>query len=352
LEHASPANISSYYVGVFSAEGLVGLAIVQRVELYAQDIFRKSQKLWYKQLGKDLVAKIAKGNALVVGNLMHTGQHGLSFASEAISQRAFLETITKAIAQLSADIKLQYGKKIRIIAFKDYFENDTLHASTDFFRSQKLYKVQMQPNMILNIPEHWKSTKDYTAVFNKKYRRRYATARKKAHPIISKELNLKEIVNHQEAIYGLYESVSDNAGVNSFKLPKTHFYELKKQLGTKFKLFGHFMDERLVGFYSLILNGNHLETYFLGYDQNLQHKHQMYLNMLYDMAFFGIEQGFESVIFARTAMEIKSSVGAKPYAMAVYIKHSNTFLANRILKLIVTYMNPVQVWEERHPFKD
>jgi hypothetical protein len=27
-------------------------------------------------------------------------------------------------------------------------------------------------------------------------------------------------------------------------------------------------------------------------------------------------------------------------------------LANRILKLIVTYMNPVQVWEERHPFKD
>ena len=107
----------------------------------------------------------------------------------------------------------------------------------------------------------------------------------------------------------------------------------------------------MVGFYSLIINDNELETYFLGYNQSVQHQHQMYLNMLYDMACFGIENNFKKVVFARTAMEIKSSIGAKPYTMHIYLKHTNNFVANTMLKLIVKYMNPIREWQERHPFK-
>jgi len=350
LEKSSPSNIRSFYVGVFSSETLVGIAVLQRVELYAEDIFRNAQRHWLKNLGKDLVSAIAKGNAIIVGNLMHTGQHGFSFASEAISQEAFLDSIVAAIAQLSSQIKTQIGKKIRVVAFKDYFENDPIHSSAALFQSQNLYKVQMQPNMMLSIAPEWTSPPDYVLAFNKKYRRRYTTARKKLNPFTARELSLEQIKTHQETIYDLYESVSDNAGVNSFKLHPHHFYELKSHLNESFKLFGYFKDEQLVGFYTLILNGIHLETYFLGYHQQLQHEHHMYLNMLYDMAFFGITQQFKTVIFARTAMEIKSSIGAKPHVMDVYLKHTHTFFANRILKLIVKYMNPVKDWEERHPF--
>lgn len=351
LESSSPSNITSYYLGVFNTEKLVGIAIIQRVEMYLDDIFRKTSSNIIKQSAKQLVSKIIKGNALIVGNLMHTGQHGIYFDSLEISQSEYLMQLEKALSHLTAKIKSEFNKKIRIIAFKDYFENDTIHESSEFFKANNLYKVQVQPNMILAILDTWKTPENYTALFNKKYYRRYKTARKKAINLDCKELNEGFIKNNSDTIFKLYETVSDNAGVNSFKLHKNHFYNLKVSLGEKFKVFGFFLNEELVGFYTLILNDTILETYFLGYNKDLQKKYQMYLNMLFNMAFYGIENGFKTIVYARTAMEIKSSIGAKPKTMHVYLKHTNNFIANAVLKCIVKYMNPIKKWEERHPFK-
>jgi hypothetical protein len=115
-------------------------------------------------------------------------------------------------------------------------------------------------------------------------------------------------------------------------------------------VFGYYYQGNLIGFYTLILNNAVLETYFLGYDSKYQYQNQLYLNMLYDMLGFAIENKFDSVVYARTAMEIKSSVGAKAIPMTMYIKHTNKF-ANAILKVIFNFMKPNQKWEERHPFK-
>jgi hypothetical protein len=204
--------------------------------------------------------------------------------------------------------------------------------------------------MIFDVNTNWNSPDDYVASFKKKYRSRYRTALKKGNTIERKELSLDEVRSYSPELYKLYENVSDNAGVNSFKLHEEHFYNLKQELKDDFKLFGYFIDNQLVGFYTLILNYGKLETYFLGYQQELQHLHQMYLNMLFDMASFGVEHNFEEVIFARTAMEIKSSIGAKPHTMYLYLKHTNNVIANTVLKGVVKYANPVREWEERHPF--
>ena len=350
LENSSPTNISTYYVAIFSSEILAGIAIVQRVELYVNDVFRKTSNQFFKRCGKVLISKIVKGNALIVGNLMHTGQHGLYFNSDYLTQEHYLEKVSEGLRLLSKQIKAKFNKKIRIIAYKDYFEDDEIHLSEAYFRREKLYKAHVQPNMIFKVRDHWKSPENYVASFNKKYRSRYKTARKKGADFERKELNLETIKSMSKKLYELYENVSDNAGVNSFKLDSDHFYNLKLQLKENFKVFGYFLNNELVGFYTLILNFDELETYFLGYNQEFQHRYQMYLNMLFDMAFFGIENRFKSVIFARTAMEIKSSIGAKPYPMQIYVKHTNNFIANTVLKLIVKYANPIREWEERHPF--
>ncbi|OEK06053.1 GNAT family N-acetyltransferase [Flavivirga aquatica] len=351
LEDSTPKNITSYYLGVFKTEKLVGIAIIQRVEMYVEDVFRKDSSSKIKQYTKQLVAKIVKGNALVVGNLMHTGQHGLCFNENNITQNEFLQTINKAIKDLIVEIKSNFNKKVRIIAFKDYFESDKIHKSFSFFKDNNLYKVQVQPNMVFSILETWKTTNDYIAAFNKKYRKRYRTALKKSKDLDFKELNTEYLVNHSKKIFKLYETVSDNAKVNSFKLPEDHFYQLKRSLKENFKVFGYFLNEELIGFYTLILNNNILETYFLGYKKELQQQYQMYLNMLFNMASFGIENNFKSIVYARTAMEIKSSIGAKPNTMHIYLKHTNNFIANTILKCIVKYMNPMKKWTERQPFK-
>jgi len=350
LEASSPANISTYFLGVFNSEDLVGIAIIQRVEMYFDDVFRKTSNQFFKRCGKILISKIVKGNALIVGNLMHTGQHGLYFNSEHLTQDAFLNQVSQGLDALTKTIKDQFNKKIRIIGFKDYFEDDSLHLSKGFFKTQKLYKAQAQPNMIFEVRQDWSLPEKYIADFNKKYRRRYKTARKKSQDIVCKEFSLENIQEFSNEIYKLYENVSDNAGVNSFKLHKNHFYQLKKELKTDFQLYAYVLKDRLIGFYTLIKNHDKLETYFLGYNQELQHQYQMYLNMLFDMASFGIQHKFKKVIFARTAMEIKSSIGAKPHKMNIYLKHTNNIIANTVLKLVVKYANPVRGWDERHPF--
>ncbi|WP_456438947.1 GNAT family N-acetyltransferase [Psychroserpens sp.] len=350
LEASSPANISTYFLGVFNSEVLVGIAVIQRVEMYFDDVFRKTSNKFFKRCGKFLISKIVKGNALIVGNLMHTGQHGLYFNSEYITQDVFLDQVSQGLQALTKTVKEQFNKKIRIIGFKDYFENDLFHSSIDFFRKEKLYKAQAQPNMILEVRNDWSSLEEYITTFTKKYRRRFKTARKKSQDIECKEFSLDDVRNFSNEIYNLYENVSDNASINSFKLHDNHFYQLKKELNDNFKIYGYFLGEQLIGFYSFIKNHNKLETYFLGYNQELQQQYQMYLNMLFDMASFGIEHQFKQVIFARTAMEIKSSIGAKPNNMYIYLKHTNNIIANTVLKLVVKYANPVRDWDERHPF--
>jgi len=98
------------------------------------------------------------------------------------------------------------------------------------------------------------------------------------------------------------------------------------------------------------LNGNVLETYFLGYDEQIQKEKMLYLNMLYNMTKFGIENQFEKILFGRTALEIKSSIGAAPILMSGFIYHNNKFI-NRFIDKIFPKLEPTLVWQQRHPFK-
>lgn len=351
LEQSSPDNISTYYLAVYMSESLVGIAIIQRVKMYLDDVFRRTSNKFFKRIGKWIITRIVKGNALIIGNLMHTGQHGLFFDQSKISQEVFLSKVSEGLEHLTNEIKKDYNKNIRIIGFKDYFEQDPIHENQQFLNKEKLYRAEVQPNMIFEIANQWMTSDDYINTFNKKYRRRFRTARKKIKPITCQELGVNKVDEYSSELYHLYLNVSNNAGVNSFKLHRRHFYELKKELKDKFRIYGYFLNEELVGFYTFLQNYDKLETYFLGYKQELQHKHQMYLNMLFDMACYGIENNYKSVIFARTAMEIKSSIGAKPFPMSIYLKHTNSFIINTILRFVVKYANPVRDWEERHPFK-
>ncbi|MBO3096771.1 GNAT family N-acetyltransferase [Gelidibacter pelagius] len=351
LEDASPTTISLYYIGVFNDDILVGIAIIQRVKLYAKDMFRRESSSRLISILKDGLTRILKGNILVVGNLTHTGQHGLYFNPDLISQDVFLETLFEAIDDLKIHIRKNNHKTIRAILFKDYFKHDSFHDSDKLLDKHGLYKINVQPNMVLEMPPHWHSMADYFNDLKKKYKTRYKRAKKKFGNITSKELTEEEVLNNSEHLHQLYKNVSNNASFNTFVLPEHHFYTFKHTLKDKFRIYGYYLNDELIGFYSLILNDQSLETYFLGYEEANQYDNQLYLNMLYEMIVFGIDHRFKSIVYARTAMEIKSSVGAQPKSMSMYLRHTNPLL-NALLKPIFKIINPEQNWEERHPFKN
>jgi hypothetical protein len=117
-----------------------------------------------------------------------------------------------------------------------------------------------------------------------------------------------------------------------------------------FRIFGYFLDDEMIGFYSLILNNEDIDTYFLGYDKDLQKEKQIYLNMLLDMVEFGINEKYTRIIFGRTALEIKSTIGAEPFEIFGLIKHNNS-LINPFMERIFPSLSPKTDWVQRKPFK-
>jgi hypothetical protein len=315
-ELGMPDTIKPYYLAVFSNEKLCGIAILQHVDFNLGASLKEADTVIKKNVFK-AINLVAKGQIIVLGNLLQTGQHGYFVDTTVIDLEPFFSTVNDAIADLSQQIKLQTGKSVKCILLKDYNQLDALHQQNHFL--------------------------------NKKYRRRYTTALKKSTSINLKILNLEEVELLQKEMYELYRSVSDSATINLFVLPENHFTTLKRHLKDDFQIYAYFLNETLIGFFSLINNKDTLDTYFLGYNNDLNHKYQIYLNMLYEMIKHGVAFNYSQIIFARTAMEIKSSVGAKPEDMIMYMKHTNPFL-NFVLKWCVKLMTPKKVWEERHPF--
>lgn len=296
---------------------------------------------------KDYLFKKLTSNVLIIGNNMLTGQNAYLLNSK-IAETDAVILLRKALHSLKLKYRKQ-GRHIHLTAVKDFNEQEY----PDFIKAgfNRYFKFCTQPNMIFTIRPGWHNIEDYTADMNTKYRTQYNRARKKADGIEKRKLSPEEIMTLEEKIHSLYLTVANNAAFNTFYLPKDHFYKLKEQLKDDFLFYGYFYGGELVGFNTLVKNGRDMDTYFLGYDAAIQKEKMLYLNMLYDMAAYAIKKNFSHVIFARSAMEIKSSIGAKAEEVYGIIKHTNPLL-NLFMAKLFNYFEPKQDWQERNPFKD
>ncbi|MFN3753455.1 8-amino-7-oxononanoate synthase [Flavobacterium sp.] len=345
LEDSAPTNMQCFYIGIFEKSELIGVALAQYLNLNKLESFGERDQCLKTSI-RNFIFKNFASHVLFLGNNMITGQNGYEF-TKAIGFKDIADLLLEcanAITNYFKDQKIA----IHIVSFKDFYQ----HCAEELKKHQfsKIYEFNTQPNMIFELPKKWQTNEDYIAAFSKKYRDQYKRSHKKSAEIVTKELSLEEITRQEERIYELYHHVAKNAPFNTFFLAKNHFSTFKKQCGERFKLVGYFLEEKLVGFHTLLLNGNVLETYFLGYDDQVQKEKMLYLNMLYNMTEFGIENRFEKIIFGRTALEIKSSIGAEPIVMSGFIYHTNKWV-NKLMPKIFPQLEPDLVWQQRHPFK-
>ena len=346
LEKSAPANMSCHFIGLFENETLVGIAVSQFLDLNLLESFGNRDKC-IKSFVRNIVFKNFCSHILLIGNNTLTGQNAFVF-SENAHPTEVLKTLKKSILALKEIFKKR-GKKVHMCGLKDFGEPELSRFEIPEFNPYLRFSTQ--PNMIFKVRDNWKTEEDYVAALSKKYRDQYKRARKKASGLVKKQLSLEEIITQEEVIYDLYLHVAKSAPFNTFFLPKNHFAVFKAQLQENFLFYGYFENDKLIGFNTLIKNGSDLDTYFLGYDDSIQREKMLYLNMLYDMIGYAIKEQFETIIFARTALEIKSSVGATPLKMFGMMRHDNTFINSR-LNFFFHYLEPQTVWTERHPFQD
>jgi predicted N-acyltransferase len=342
---SAPQNIQCHFIGLFLKEELVGIAVSQYINLSKVNSFGERDDC-IKTNVREFVFKNFSSNVLVIGNNMLTGQNGWCFNSKLPASEG-LALLKKATDELKKKLH-ENGIKIHLIIFKDFSEEGIKYFNIPEFKS--FFKFTTQPNMIFEIKQSWANFDAYIADKTKKYRDQYKRARKKAEGISKRKLSLEEIMKYNSRIYDLYRNVANNAPFNTFYLSENHFETLKKVLKDKFLFYGYFIGDDLIGFNTLIKNGTDIDTYFLGYDDVHQREKMLYLNMLYDMIGFSINKGYRRIIFARTALEIKSSVGAKPVDIYGMMQHSNPFI-NLFVAKTFSYFEPKMEWKERNPFK-
>jgi len=345
LEESAPSNMKCFYVGIFEKNSLIGVALAQYLDLNKLESFGERDQC-IKTFIRNFIFKNFASHALFLGNNMITGQNGYTFNKE-INTITIAELLGKCADEITSYFKKQ-DIKIHIVSFKDFYQESATELKKSTF--SVLYEFNTQPNMIFELQNKWKTNTEYIEALTKKYRDQYKRAHKKFEGIETRELSLDEIILMENRIYELYFHVAKNAPFNTFFLAKNHFSSFKRQCGPKFILVGYYLKNELVGFHTLLVNGKTLETYFLGYDEQIQKEKMLYLNMLYNMTEFGIENQFKKIIFGRTALEIKSSIGAKPVIMSGFIYHTNKCI-NRILPKIFPNLEPSLVWQQRHPFK-
>lgn len=346
LEKAAAVTMKCFFIGIYENEKLIGASLAQYLNLNQLESFGERDKC-FKTSIRNFVFRNFASHVLFMGNNMITGQNGYVF-SKAIP----FEEVAKMLLGCADEITRQLqsrGIKIHLVSFKDFYEECAFELRKHGF--EKLYEFNAQPNMIFQPNVNWKTESDYVDAFSKKYRDQYKRARKKFEGITVVNLTAEQVDIHQDSLYDLYHHVAKNAPFNTFFLTRNHFSFMKHQCGSRFLIFGYFKNNKLVGFHTLLSNGNTLETYFLGYDPTVQKENMLYLNMLYNMTGFGIEHGFSKIIFGRTAMEIKSSIGAVPIMMSGFVYHRNK-LINNYMDRIFKNLEPSVAWQQRHPFKD
>ncbi|MFT7252034.1 MAG: hypothetical protein ACI9FW_001790 [Flavobacterium sp.] len=344
LEKSAPTNMQCNFIGIFKNEELVGISLTQFINLNLLESFGERDN-YIKTSVRNFVFKNYCSHVLFIGNNMLTGQNAYA-KSEGITAFEMIDTLKLAIEDLKNQFKKQ-KTKVHLTVFKDFDTKD----STELIPVLKgYYKFTTQPNMVFSIPKDWKTEQDYINTLSKKYRDQHKRARKKIVDFEKRKLSFEDIKKYENTINELYNHVAKNAPFNTFFLADNHFCEFKKTVNDNFLFYGYFLNDKMIGFNTLVKNGEAMDTYFLGYDNTIQREKMLYLNMLYDMIAYSIKKEFKEIVFARTALEIKSSVGAKPEEMFGFLKHSNPLIDKGISQLFC-YLEPKTVWNQRNPFK-
>lgn len=303
------------------------------------------------------------GQFLTTGPFCQDGLHRLSATKAAALLPAVAETL----------MSLRSGYVA--VLLKDLYP--TRHPATEALRAQGHYLLPVDPSMTMELPGEWASSDDYLAGLSSKYRVRYRRARGKLEGISRRRLSVEEVIRYQDRLYELYQEVSQGADFNAIELQPEYFPWLARACRSQDKLqsllsvyqgdypdhgtgisgkevscfHGYYNEEDvLIGFTSAIPNGKVYHAHFLGLEDHYKHSHHLYHNMLFDLLEDAIEGGFSTLDYGRTALEIKSSVGAEATDFSVLVKARHGWL-NRLIPIFTPAVYTAPAWTARNPFR-
>ncbi|MGY8908253.1 MAG: peptidogalycan biosysnthesis protein [Flavobacteriales bacterium] len=280
---------------------------------------------------------------LICGNTFVSGEHGI-FINNNSDKKIIIKELAKAILHF-----VNVDKHLKIDAFllKDFINESLFIADELKYYSYNAFSVE--PNMVLQIDENWRIFDDYLAAMKTKFRVKAKKAIQLSANIQIENVTLENIENQLPKMTELYKKVATNAAFNLGDFNLATYKDFKEKLGENYILKTYWLEDKMVGFMSGIINQNSLDAHFVGIDYHLNREFAIYQKMLYNYIEIAINKNLKTINFGRTASEIKSSVGAEPQDLTMYLRHKKS-ITNKILKLFLQRVQPTP-FHQHFPFK-
>ncbi|MGR6088295.1 MAG: hypothetical protein ACU4F9_08965 [Arcticibacter sp.] len=335
--NGEPVAVYCFQLVDLSFEGIGGILNLENYGGLSSSIAGTVNNLLFKNSDN------SRPMLLVCGSLLSSGEYGIVAKDDASTLKAFnhyLQIRDRIVAEL---------QDCRIVAemVKDFYEHNN---ALFFWNASKIgFPLRTDPEMILELDPDWKVFDDYLASLSSKYRVRANAVRKSAANLVERKLSLQDMELAKSEMERLFAGVRDKAPIQVLKPEIDYLISLKKGLGDNFIVTAFYQEDKMVAFRSAIIGGIQLEAHFIGLDYELNREFNLYQNILYGLISDAISCGVRRVMYGRTALEIKSTVGATPHKLACYMRFQNKLL-NTVVKTVVSGLGPKD-WTPRSPFK-
>ncbi|MDC1465057.1 GNAT family N-acetyltransferase [Polaribacter sp.] len=335
----------SYIVLIDNYKQPIAFASIKIIDFYIKGI--KNDLEFLKNIGRKLhiIPNKKPLKLLICGNTFVSGEHGV-FIKENQDKKAIVKELAKSINYFVNSNK-KLGKQIDAFLLKDFAKESLFIA--DELKDFKYHAFSVAPNMKLQLEENWHNFDNYLAAMKTKFRVKARKALQQSAGISVRDVTLKNMEEQLPEMTTLYEKVAANAGFNLGSFNLETYRDLKEKLGDDYLLKTYWLEDKIVGFVSGVVNNNSLDAHFVGIDYQRNRTHAIYQRMLYEYIEIAISKKLKTINFGRTASEIKSSIGAIPQDLTMYLRHKKT-IKNKILKLFLQRVQPTP-FQQKFPFK-
>ena len=335
----------SYIVLIDNHKQPIAFASIKIIDFYLEGI--KNDLEFLKNIGRKLYIFPNKKplKLLICGNTFVSGEHGV-FIKKNQDKKAIVKELAKSINHFVNSNRI-LKKQIDAFLLKDFAEESLF--ITDELKDYKYHAFSVAPNMKLQLEENWHNFDDYLASMKTKFRVKARKAYQQSAELLIREVTLSTFEEQLPKMTTLYEKVAANAGFNLGNFNLETYRDLKEKLGDDYILKTYWLEDKMVGFVSGVVNKNSLDAHFVGIDYQMNRAYAIYQRMLYEYIKIGISKKLKIINFGRTASEIKSSIGAIPQDLTMYLRHKKT-VKNKILKLFLQRVQPTP-FQQKFPFK-
>ena len=343
-------KIQFSYIVLFNEDkNPIAFSTIQIVDFHINSVesqeFFSFEKMKYVLHHLRIISPKKDFKILTCGNTFVSGEHGI-FIKNSENKQAVIQELAKSVVDFVKE-NPKLNKQVKAYMLKD-FEKESLFIADELYESN-YYSFNIEPNMHMHLDADWGDFDDYLAAMKTKFRVKAKKAMKLSLPLETTIITEANIDVYLEPMTALYKNVISKAAFNLGTFNLATYKELKNKLGEDYIILAYTLNSKVVGFLSGMVNKNMLDAHFVGIDYQCNRTYAIYQRILYDYVKIAIQRKLMAINFGRTASEIKSSIGAVPQDLTIYLRHKKS-IPNKFLSLFLNKIQPTP-FNQKHPFK-